>query len=533
MPIRGLESFKKQFNQTVYSKVSANILNETVVGIDGYWFLRKYTQIVNVHDIFLKENKERYLDPVLKFIKMAKDCNFEILWVWDGISYKKPQIHQTQFDLNQTVTEGYKYYSKGDYSNSNRIWRSLVDQVSILEDINNMLKTFEIPVMTAPFSASTQLAYFLSQNICGYVFGKNDILIYENIDKVIVDIFFDIKNGFSVELINKKSICERLEIDYNEFKPLAFALGCEFCPTLPEYAKEFILENIVTIIKTEGIESYLNKSKDIESYIKMFYNAYILTDYQPVMKEKGIVCPYNENSVPTDIEQFFGKKLPDVLYEQMFLNKISSEVLSTLAFESFSETDPDCIDLANITYAILKNKININVSFDGGIALDKKVEICDRPNKINFYNIVAPGIHFDLELPIVPQILLSKNVKYHMFDCPISNKILIYKPDSYCNNELQFDESILKFYLKNIRLRNLLKQCKEAYELVTGTEIGVQFKERFNLNASCYYEKFKDHKNDPTIIKCSDFINKVYKFLVNNYGQVDSVKEMINEINLS
>lgn len=533
MPIRGLESFKKQFNQNVYSKVSANILNETIVGIDGYWFLRKYTQIVNVHDIFLKENNERYLDPVLKFLKMAKDCNFEILWVWDGISYKKPQSSQAPCDINQTVSEGFKYYTVGDYSSSNRIWRSLVDQVSIFENVNSILKGFSIPVMTAPFSATSQLAYFSAQNICGYVFGKNDILIYENIDKVIVDIFFDKKNGFFVELINKKSICERLEIDYSEFKPLTFALGCEFCPTLPEYAKDFILENIVTIVKTEGLESYLNKTKDIDAYVSMFYNAYILTDYQPVMKEKGSVCPYNESSVPIDVEQFFGKKLPDILYEQMFLNKLSSEVVSTLAFESFSDTDPDCIDLANITFAILKSKVDIDVSFDGGMALDKKVTICETPNKINFLEIVAPNINFDLNLPIVPQILLSKNVKYRMLDYPICSKILIYNSDSDSSHDLQFTESILKFYLKSIRLRNLLKQAKEAYELVAGTEIGVLFKERFGLYDPCYFEKFKNTQNNPTVMKCTNFINKVHKFLVNNYGQVDPFKDISNEINLS
>ncbi|KAF9763017.1 Flap endonuclease 1 [Nosema granulosis] len=521
MPIRGLESFKKQYNQNVYSKVSANILDETVVCIDGFWFLRKYTQAVNVHEIFLKETKERYLDPVLKLIKMAKDCNFNILWVWDGISYKKPHT-----EGHRAISEGYKAYAEGDYSTSNRLWRPLIDQVSIVEDVNNLLAGFNIPSMTAPFSASAQLAYFLTENICGYAFGKNDILIFEKVDKVVVDIFFDKPSGFSVELINKKSICERLEIEYSDFKPLAFALGCEFCPTLPEYAHEFILENIVTIIKTEGVESYLRKNtKTMGEYESLFYNAYILTDCQPVMKEEGCVAPFCENK-QGNIEQFFGRRLPDALYEQMFLNNLSPEILTTLAFGSFSETDPDCIDLASTIYAILKNKVSFDITFDGGMALEKKVSLCGTPNLIDFLSIISPGLQIDYKnLPVGSQLLLDLNHKYQMLSTSKLLKILSYFDfeNSKTEKNLPFDEDLLRFYLKTTRLRTLLKQCKEAYELVSQTEISISFKERLNLFAPAYFKKFKNLKD------CHSFINMVDKFLTSNYGtsEIISNEELI------
>jgi hypothetical protein len=549
MPIRGLEAFKKQSNQTVYSKVSANILHEGILCIDGNWFLKKYTQMVNVHEIFMYDRKERYLDPVLKLVKMAKDCEFEILWVWDGMTYKKPT---PVIDTDKCVTEGYKAYIQGDYSGSNRNWKGFIDTATIVADVNELLKGFNVPTMTAPFSATSQMAYFLENNIVGYVFGKSDLLLYEAVEKIISEIFLDRQivdkqNLFQVEILNKKSICERLEIDLCDFRPLALALGCEICPTLPEYANDFIFENIVTIVKTEGVESYLNKyntadessvednNKKENDYANIFFTAYVICDCQPVMKEDGRVAPLREDCVPENFEVLFGRRLPNILYERMFLNLISSEILNTLAFETFPDTDADFINLANIAYALIKQKIGLDVSFDGGLVLEKNIKLCDTPNKIEFLNIIAPNIQMDPDLSIVLQILISKNVKYHMLKNPICSKILSYlaKPGlTKQDNEIKFTEDTLRFHLKTIRLRNLLKQCKEAYELVTLTEITLPFRDRYNLFAPGYYEKNKMNSTDPMVKSCENFLNKICSFLRTNFGDSKSIETITNEINM-
>lgn len=521
MPIRGLDSIKKSTTYTWLIKAQAQVLKDSIVAIDGFWFLRKYVQLGNIQDLFINRCDERFLAPVLKLIKMANNNKFQILWVWDGLDFKKPS-YSSESDEYAILKTGYDYLQKEDMKNVNYIWRQLIDYEDIIVQINKILEQFNHAAVRAPYSATAQIAYYLQKDICGYAFCKTDTLIFDGVEKIITDLHFENSEQFMISAFNKKDFIKSYDLTYSNFRSLAFALGCEFCPTIPEYADNFIMENIITIVKTGDfylyLEEQLEKNKNFEKYLDLFYAASVLIDFHPVMKEDGKLGFYKESTeVPSDFEEYFGKRLPDMLYEEFFSCNISKGILECISKNKKKE------GLREISYKLLKTILPLGGSteeFSGDLEgiLTKNFKPVDNLSKdvqILMYQLRSEKV---LNKSFVEKLITLVNL----------NDNLSMSTDKV---DFKFNYDILKFVYRSNKVLKYLKEVVECYELVTKKKSTLVINVDIFIFSTLYYEKYKSNKEDVGIKHIHDFLGKLNNFLSLNKESNGKFLEISNEIN--
>lgn len=506
MPIRGLDSIKKSTTYTWLIKAQAQVLKDSIVAIDGFWFLRKYVSLGNVQDLFINRCDERFLAPVLKLIKMANKYKFQILWVWDGLDFNKPSYNSKSDDYVILKT-GYDFLQKEDMKNVNYVWKQLMDYEEIIIQINKILEQFSHAAVRAPYSSTAQIAYYLQKDICGYAFCKTDTLIFDGVEKIITDLHMENIDQFLISVFNKKDFIKSYDLSYSNFKNLAFALGCEFCPTIPEYADNFIMENIITIVKTGDFELYLEEQsqnkENFDKYLDLFYTAFVLIDFHPIMREDGKIGFYKETSdVPLDFQKYFGKRLPDMLYESFFICKISKGILECISKNKKKE------GLREISYKLLKTILPLgkNVEeFSGDLEsiLTKKIKLVDNVSKdvqILIYQLVSEKI---LNKPYVEKLITLVNL----------NENLVMS-----NNEvdLKFNYDVLEFVYSSNKVLKYLKEVVECYELVTKKKSTLVIDVDIFIFSTLYYEKYKNHKEDVGIKHINEFLAKLNNFICIN-----------------
>jgi hypothetical protein len=521
MPIRGLDSIKKSTTYTWLIKAQAQVLKDSIVAIDGFWFLRKYVLLGNIQDLFINRCDERFFAPVLKLIKMASKNRFQILWVWDGLDFKKPS-YNPESDEYAILKTGYDYLQKEDMKNVNYVWKQLINYEDIIVQINKILEQFNHSAVRAPYSATAQIAYYLQKDICGYAFCKTDTLIFDGVEKIVTDFHMENSDQFMISVFNKKDFIKSYDLTYSNFRILAFALGCEFCPTIPEYADNFIMENIITIVKTGDFDLYLEeqsrKNRSFDKYLNLFYTAFVLIDFHPVMREDGIIGFYKESTeVPFDFEKYFGKRLPDMLYEAFFLCNISKGILECISKNKKKE------GLREISYKLLRTILPLGIKteeFSGDLEniLTKNFKLVDNLNKAVQIIIYQLGSEKILNKSYVEKLITLVNL----------NNNLAMSNDEV---DLKFNYDILEFVYRSNKVLKYLKEVVECYELVTKKKSTLVIDVDIFIFNTLYYEKYKGNEENAGIKHIHDFLGKINNFLSLNKERSEKFLDINNALN--
>ncbi|KAI5169929.1 hypothetical protein PAEPH01_1107 [Pancytospora epiphaga] len=334
MPIRGFDQF---ILQRSIQRIPMKVLEDTIIGLDGFWFLKRYLSILN---------REALFDPSTAIEKCIKPLlaikNVSILWIWDGLDYAKSNPNR-EYELTEfaVLEEALKS------SEECRGLKNLIDLENLVDITTSILRANGVSVVRAPYSAMAQCVYFLSEKCVSYIFTKSDALLFPQGSKIIL--------GFNplettLEIADRARIFEDLEFNLHGFQSFAFLCGCEFCPTIPSHADpaKFLPVEIAGLVINKSLEenlreyyrgigcdeSILNTQSD-DNYLWRYYRSFLCVDLHPVMAQSGHVeCLAGSGAdIPVDFESIFGKVLDDAVYQQLFTCNISPKLLNRFAFE--------------------------------------------------------------------------------------------------------------------------------------------------------------------------------------------------------
>lgn len=361
MPIRFIQLYSSQ------TELPLSTLDNTIIAIDGFWFLRKYLCIsTNDHFDNYPQVLKECLDPIIKLKQKAS-----ILWIWDGLEFRQPPA----FNLDKIVYANYTKIQKSGMFN-----KSLLDQELFVDLATPFLRENGITVIRSPYSAAAQCAYYLRESCVQYVFGKVDTLLFENCSKVITE--FDFSKSV-MHVFDRNSFFKSNNIQLEAFRRLAFVSGCEYCPTHPFYASSFDFFEMLEMIKSNTTLSVLDAlntpNEEFQRYKTEYQQAFIIVDFNPVMYLDGIVRPLCSSPCPEDLDKIFGERQSDFIYSQIFTCSIGVKILSARMFQKLScfykknlcsafkailNTRPNDVSKNHDLYDFLSKKLEIKVTWD-------------------------------------------------------------------------------------------------------------------------------------------------------------------------
>lgn len=525
MPIRGLDETRKQAKQNFLLKIPQGAFKKMRICIDGNWFLRKYANIADIHRAFLFGMEEMIGQSLLKLIRFKEANEIDLMWVWDGIDFERPQA-TNQISLEASVEQGFREYAQKNYSKAGKFWRNLVVKKSEIETTNRILEENGVSVVTAPYSATAQCAYFMSAGACSYIFGKSDVLLFEGVDKVILDIFDEEGKATYLDVFHKNRFLEFFSLSPKLFSILGLLLGCDFCPTIPKCANDFSFDKVFMLIQgSEDLVKAIKNSceEDVaKKYIEQLFKGLALITYLPVMKTSGSVQPYSEDHVPKNLDKLIGARLAPGFYEAMFLNKISYTLLNFLGKEKSSEVDPKVMKMAETMISKMKKERG-----QGKIAEDHSSKSAESL----FVSSLCPSISVTGDLDSSTEFLLMLSIHLNQLESPFVPKLLCLLDQPSVKDELKIKPQTLRYYIGLSQLFNTFRELREMAELLGGRNLGGLFSRQPVLFSSSFHETFGESgisgKNNLR------FLTQVQEFLKANQKFSPIVANIIEEIGVT
>lgn len=449
MPIRGLDETRKQTAQIFLQRIPPAAFKKTRICIDGGWFLRKYLNAADVHRAFLHGMETAVAQPLQRLTAFRDANEVDLLWVWDGIDFERPQ-GASQLAPEASVDQGFREHSLNNHVKAGRLWRSVVARKSEMDAANRILAESGISVVTAPYSATAQCAYFMSAGVCSYIFGKSDVLLFEGVDKVILDMFVEDGRATYLEVFHKNRFLEFFGLNSRQFTVLGLMLGCDFCPTVPQCANDFSFEKVFGLVK--GVEEVVKmirggcEEEVAKRYIEQLFKGLVLVNHLPVMKISGAVLPYCEDHVPRNLDKLVGARLAPGFYEALFLNRIS---YTQLHAQQSGETRLEKIAEA----VLLKTRKGQGRSVEDQAAAESL-----------FAGAVCPGIVLTDDLDVSAEMLLMMSVGLNEMEAPFVPKILCLLGKQ--SEGAEMDLQTLRFYVRVAQMFSTMRETREMSELL-------------------------------------------------------------------
>lgn len=349
MPIRGLEGFLIN-NYT--NKLPLKVIEDTIVAIDGFWFLKKYVPLAGKGSP--TEHMAAITAGLSPLIEMTAVTQF--LWIWDGIDY----MNSIYYKKKQEVP--------GEKGKVEPEW--------FVDIVNEILSKAGIVVMRAPYSAMAQCLYFFNAKYVRYVFTKTDALYFRNGTKIIVNFDFTHK---TLDIIDRSEIFRNLGFNLYGFQVFSFMCGCEACYTVPMHAKKFKIENVWELMNSverieEVLQNYVEAMKfgtvfektEEYAWLKLFRNSFISVEYHPVMGISGRIEFLNNEYVPSNLSELFGNSLNLSIYQEIFCGNLSPLLFNKIAWGTSSQDK-----------IMTKNLRVLHKLFDKTLQFDKPIKISE------------------------------------------------------------------------------------------------------------------------------------------------------------
>lgn len=309
--------FESYGHEKVLQKLPIDTLENTILAIDGFWYIKKYLSISN-EEQFL--NVSLTIDMLLEnVIELNKKTS--ILWVWDGIEFRQP----VSVDLGSFCRD------TSDKIIFSRFNKRFYDQELYVDSVTEKLRKHGVSVIRAPYSAAGQCAYFMKTCKIN-VFSKNDALLFADCGKLIVEIDFE---NSTVDVIDREVLFQECCLTLESFRRLALLSGCEYCSTYPLFASDFDPVKVIELLKRNTLANDASKSYEMSpesKYFSEYRQGFCIIENRPVMCLDGTIQPIEPTASSDAIEEAFGRRLSNKIYQQIFKCNIGAKSLSNIMF---------------------------------------------------------------------------------------------------------------------------------------------------------------------------------------------------------
>lgn len=366
MPIRGFEPI---FLNKATSKESLNTIENSIVAVDGMWFIRKH--LPN----FIEKD---FLNVPASFDKFLADVfslnqKISILWVWDGIEARQAymDLENTIIDLSNTIIERHSFK-----------WQKFYDPEFFINTISKKLSENGIAVMRAPYYAAAQCAYFLSQKKVDYIYGRTDTLLFRDCGQLITD--FEFKTN-SFTLLDRTQLFDRFKMNLESFRRLAFLSGCEYCATVDFFLSSFDIQKVVDLLKqNENLEAVMRNQGITQDhkYYGEYLTAFTIVNNTPVIHLDGVVRPLTNEPSPRNMSDVFGQKLSNNIYQKICGCQLTTKPLENLFLNRFTPfVNPALINLLKAVWDSQKTSDSLkNIALSEFVAEKLDLSISWSPN---------------------------------------------------------------------------------------------------------------------------------------------------------
>ncbi|KAI4291082.1 hypothetical protein PAPHI01_0382 [Pancytospora philotis] len=347
MPIRGLD---QGFLARGQQRLPLKVLEDEHVAIDGFWFLKKYLQTAGKE---FAGNMAAAIEEAVKPLFELKST--KILWIWDGLDYaraRRPnegEVARADAQLSRaSLADSARLNSTVEMPAPASLWTqrgSVVNPEAYVGIATQILRRLGAAVIRAPYSAIAQCVYSLKAQCASYAFTKVDALCYTDGTKIISEFCF--KDEGHVDIVDRNKLFAATGFNLHGFQSYAFLSGCEICPTVPSYASNFSVPQIVELarnsrelrehlldyfVRNGGDPGDFEKSDEAE-YLRQYYRAFMCVEFHPIMGIDGRLECYSTADVPADLEQIFGVVLNERIYQLLYTCSLSPMLANMLAYE--------------------------------------------------------------------------------------------------------------------------------------------------------------------------------------------------------
>ncbi|KAH9412070.1 hypothetical protein HK407_02g02940 [Ordospora pajunii] len=522
MSIRGLDDLKTYPKQNFLLKIPQKAFKKMRICIDGNWFLRKYTDASRIYEGFVMGMDEIVLECLAPLFEFKREYGIDIVWVWDGIRLQRPQIAE-QGGADSQLQYVFSLQKQGGYKRAGRAWGGFAEMGYETDMINKVLGENGVFSVTAPYSASAQCAYFISTGACSYAFGKSDVLLFEDVEKVILDMFGASTSDGYFNVLYKSKFVEFFGLGPRQFLVTGLLLGCDFCSTLPSCAEDFSVVRVVSAVKeSDDLIQMIKRSCEEgvgKKYADHFLQGVAIVVYHPVMKITGEVQPYSEDNVPKGLDKMFGARLAPRMYEAMFVNEVSCDALQILGMKN------DDADLMCMTEEMMTRMGSMKEPNGFAGIVCPKMVVCGDLDEYSGVLLLEMILLGRMRSPYVPKILCMYDGEKHADDYS-NQRMEINRAD--LSSSLIIDYELLKYHMELLKIFSLLKSAREMGERMYGMKTeGRRLRKPVLLNALFYCSFGFDGGMGKSNF---EFLRRVKVFLEANRGVDEKVSEVLVEV---
>jgi len=309
--------FETYGHEKILEKHPISSLENSILAIDGYWYIKKYLSISN-EEQFL--NVSTSLDGLMKnLVELNKKTS--ILWVWDGIELKMPfttDLASFCRDISNKII-----FSKFN--------KRIYDQEMYAAVMTHRLREAGISVMRAPYAAAAQCAYFM-KNCKTHAFGKNDALLFADCNRLIVDIDYE---SSTIDVIDREVLFRECNLNLESFRRLALLSGCEYCATYPIFANDFDPLKAIELLKRNTVADESAKGYEMfpdSKYFQDYQQGFSIIESHAVMGLNGTVHIPDQKVGADTVNEIFGCRLPGRVYAEIFKCKIGAKTIGNKIF---------------------------------------------------------------------------------------------------------------------------------------------------------------------------------------------------------
>lgn len=325
-------------------------LSKTKIGIDGAWFIRKYSLKSKTSQPLTEGVNEAVLKNVRALVRTMESCQCKIVWIWNGLPVRTGgQLKDIHFSLRrETLLRDAAARERPEQPPAApRSQNKTVGYEEMKQVVNRYLVTAGVEVINAPYLAVGQAMYMAKQKYIQMFFGTTDYFLFGDARCLITDFQFKeaedkdehrrvVAQMFAIEL---SDIAKLLGMGGERLADCLLLMGCELCPTAPfldpnTFVFECAASSYKRLVEKKTALEYLKSCPEPEmgEYLKWFLLAKACLEYHPVIGENGNLLFLNNIDIPGDLSVIFGERLPDQVYFDFSKGRCSAEYLKGLAY---------------------------------------------------------------------------------------------------------------------------------------------------------------------------------------------------------
>ncbi|KAI5171892.1 hypothetical protein NEFER03_1157 [Nematocida sp. LUAm3] len=335
MPVRGLE--QELSKREVTRMQAVEFLRNKRVGVDGMWFVRKYSREYKGNFVLVEGVNKTVLEVVRSFIERMNKMECKVVWIWNGLTPNSRMSRPYTTHRIESIKRGASMYTN-DKELAHKTWATAAEYEETKRTVNKILFSMGVEVVNAPYTAAAQAAYMEKTRYINFFFGASDYFLFSGTNQLIQEFNFlyaTKKHAENIVISRKEDILRSFMLSEEELTEAFLLLGCEYCLTLPKFSTPQVFS--IKDILNEYLKVYKDNKEALKKESEAYYEMYLLAKasviYHPIFTEnEEIACLRNED-VPSDLDVVFGRRFSNFIYSEYARGAFSLELLRGLAFK--------------------------------------------------------------------------------------------------------------------------------------------------------------------------------------------------------